>query len=287
MTTTEPRLTYLVQGSASAPYSVVLSIIGGRLHARCNCMSAQDPRRSDRLCKHRRAVLEGDFAQVVRAPMSHGQLQTWLHQQTQGNTAPVLAPVSSAKPCQGRAAAVQPLAHAACIDIETTGGGLNDQIIELAVVLFRYEPDAGRVIGVVERYAATQDSSVRIRREAAAVHGIEKERIAGTEIDWAVVQRLVDRANLLIAHGASFEERYLRGVSRLDLRGKVWLCSCQGIAWAQRHGCKSASLESLAARHGIQYAAHTALGDADAVVRLLAQRSPNTGRTYLRELLGG
>jgi hypothetical protein len=70
------------------------------------------------------------------------------------------------------------LGTAAVIDVETTG--LNphrDEIVELAITLFRYDRVKGQVLEVVSEYSGLREPSCPIRRDATAVHGITRRMV--------------------------------------------------------------------------------------------------------------
>lgn len=278
------RVEYKVKGSALEPYTVVFTAKNGTLSARCSCPSGQDPRRIDQLCKHRRELLNGQYGAVVGR---YWKLPGWMR------ALPLAVPSLPTK--SAAALAVNATAHpqptqpirtalAVCIDVETTGPVAGrDAILELAAVLFRYDVDRGEVLGQVAAYASLQDTTVPIHREAAAKHCLTREHIAGHQIDWLVVQGLIARAEVIVAHNAQFDRGFLMTEPKLSIGAKTWLCTQQQISWRQ-HGFASQALEALAKAHGIPHTAHRALGDTQALVNLLGLETP-AGGTYLGELL--
>jgi len=173
---------------------------------------------------------------------------------------------------------------AAYIDCETTGlDAAKHELIELALVLFAYEPATGEVIGIVEEYTGLREPKGRIDDAAREKHGITCEMVRGKHLDAEKVNSMLDQASFLIAHNAKFDQAFVGRLFPLA-RKKRWYCSMANIHWAWK-GFPSRGLHSLLAQHGIAVGqAHRALDDARAAVVLLGQK--RDGHTYLAELLG-
>ncbi len=174
--------------------------------------------------------------------------------------------------------------RAAVIDVETTGlSPLADEVVELAIVLFSFDPITGRVVEELEAYSGLRDPGRPIPPGATAQHGIRDEDVRGQRLDEERIRAILRRAHYLIAHNAPFDRGF---VGRLfpETRQMQWLCSMEGIAWRQK-GFPSKGLQALLAAHRIEPgSAHRALDDARATLRLLAAAKPGGG-TYLKELL--
>lgn len=174
--------------------------------------------------------------------------------------------------------------RAAVIDVETTGlSTQTDEVVELAIVLFSFDPFTGRVVEELEAYSGLRDPGRPIPPGATAQHGIRDEDVRGQRLDEERIRAILRRAHYLIAHNAPFDKGF---VGRLfpETRQMQWLCSMEGIAW-RRKGFLSKGLQSLLAAHKIAPgSAHHALDDARATLRLLATEKPGGG-TYLQELL--
>lgn len=175
---------------------------------------------------------------------------------------------------------------AGCIDVETTGlDPAREEVVELALVLFAYDPATGRICGIIDQYAGLREPAVPISTEAAAIHGLTAEMVRGKTLDLERVRGMAARAELLVAHNArvdrSFIERLLPEVST-----KTWLCSMSGIGW-RRKGFVSRRLQDLLKMHGIPVdRAHRAEDDVRAAVQLLTCGRAEGGG-YFQELLLG
>lgn len=178
---------------------------------------------------------------------------------------------------------VQPYKLAACVDCETTGlDPHSHELIELAIILFAYEPDSGRIIGIIDEYVGQREPYRSIPRDATQIHGLTKAKLKGKVLDTARIESMAARATCYISHNASFD----KGFAGRYLPPKRWLCSLNGIDWAA-HGCERRGLQALLTRHCITPAsAHRAGSDAEALLDLLAFTN-SIGVTYLQELLAG
>lgn len=285
------EIEFNVVGSTGNPYRVRFKRADdGRLTTSCTCPSGRSGARRGRLCKHRTAIMQGDLSRTVGAPMTCVELLDWFAKSSAQNSGvgPVSYPLPSTRSRkQLRAGSTgRKLGTAACIDIETSGFSAERcSILELAIALFRYDRETGAMVGIEELYSGTQDTRVPLSSAAAKVNGITAQRIAGTKIRWEHVQSLLDRADFLVAHNASFERRFLSRVPQLTLN-REWRCSCTGIRWKKWHGCASTTLPELTKRHGLPHVAHTATGDVLATLQLLEQTSAASGKPYLADLLG-
>jgi len=174
--------------------------------------------------------------------------------------------------------------RAAVLDTETTGTDpAQDQVIELAIVLFEYCLETGAVGRVVDRYDGLEDPGRPIPPESTAIHGITDAMVAGQHFDDAHVESLVKQAGIVIAHNARFDRGFLE--SRLPIFASVpWACSWQEIPWSDA-GIESSKLEYLAYRHGFFYEGHRAEIDCLALLELLSRPFGQTGSTALQVLL--
>jgi len=174
--------------------------------------------------------------------------------------------------------------QAAIIDVETTGlDPRTDEVIELAALLFAFDPRRGTVHGVLDVYSGLREPLRSIPQSAVRVHGITDEVVRGQRLNTARILSLLGKARFVIAHNANFDRSF---VSRHipAAAAKPWLCSMHGIDWYGRgHG--SRSLQALLRDHRVDVGgAHRALSDARALLILLSHPSP-AGGTNLSELL--
>lgn len=281
-------LEFSVEGSEPEPYRVRLGTEQGRVVADCSCRFGRTQAGKLSLCKHRRAVLQGDAKLLGLPAAAVRSLNAWLARNQTGvdallrrRTTPRVAGVPRALP--------QPsaprLGTAACIDIETTGfSPQSDQITEVAVALFRFDQDTGRILGIVHLYSSVAEPTVPISPRISALTAISAQLAQGRVIDWATVKWAINQAEFLVAHNAEFERRFLSRIPGL-LDGRELLCSQHLPTWHAPGVRSSVRLEDLAAARRIPHLAHRAFGDVQATVQLLGATSPITGAPYFAEVL--
>jgi len=86
------------------------------------------------------------------------------------------------------------------LDIETTGiSHRNDEIIELAITLFRYDRVAGHILDIVGEYSGLREPSCPIPRCASTVHGITRPLVRGLRFDYRRIRRMLRRADFFVA----------------------------------------------------------------------------------------
>jgi DNA polymerase-3 subunit epsilon len=172
----------------------------------------------------------------------------------------------------------------AVLDIETTGFSPRyDEIIELAMTLFRYNRATGHPLEIVKEYSSLREPSCPIPRSASQVHGITRRIVRGLRFDYRSIRAMLRQADFVVAHYAEFDRSFLERLMP-SFHGATWLCSRDDIDWWAK-GFESRSLEDLAAAHEIENRSpHRASGDATTLLALLAHK-PRCKAPYLYELL--
>ena len=169
------------------------------------------------------------------------------------------------------------------VDVETTGLDPDcDEIIELAMVRFHYATD-GRIFGLGEIFEGLRQPSSPIPAAITALTGITDEMVVGRSIDLSAMQALVAETDLVIAHNAGFDRRFLE---RLDpvFASKPWACSMSQIDWAGE-GFEGVKLAYLAMGAGFFYDRHRAKNDCLAAIELLSRTLPVSGDLALKRML--
>lgn len=167
------------------------------------------------------------------------------------------------------------------VDVETTGTGDDDVIIELALRRFRFDPD-GVIVKIDRPYSWLEDPGRDLPDEIVRLTGLTDADVAGKLIDDDAAVRLLKSAGFVCAHNARFDRRHVE--RRLpEAVGLAWACSCNDIDW-RAGGLDGRSLGWLLAQCGYYHGAHRAADDVDAVIALLRHGLPD-GSTALGEML--
>ena len=170
------------------------------------------------------------------------------------------------------------------LDLETTGlNPENDEIIELAMVPFRFSSD-GRIFEVEEAFDQLQEpKSASITEEITQMTGITDEMVRGRTIDVNKVTEFASSASVIIAHNAGFDRKFAeKGFDVFTT--KAWACSMNEVPW-RNEGFEGTKLEYLAMKNGFFYNGHRAEVDCYAGIKLLSQRLPRSGTLILEVLL--
>ena len=155
------------------------------------------------------------------------------------------------------------------LDTETTGLDWRaENIIELAMLSVAVDLQTGQPVGVVEVYEDFEDPGRPIPAEIVKLTGITNQDVKGQKLNEAKIIDMVQRADLIVAHNASFDRPFVE--NRLEVfEHKAWACSFAGINW-KAQGLGSAKLEFLCSELGWFYDAHRAQVDCHALLRVLS-----------------
>jgi DNA polymerase III subunit epsilon len=177
-----------------------------------------------------------------------------------------------------------PVGSAVIIDTETTGRShADDRIVEVGIVRFDYETDSGRVLAITDTYAGLEDPGFPIPPASTAIHGITDAMVKDQSLDEARIAAIIEGADVVIAHNASFDRPFLE--SRLPLFESVAFgCSHEQVPWAEE-GIRGSKLEYLGWLNGFFYEAHRSEIDCRALLEVLSRPLPVSGRIALRRLL--
>jgi DNA polymerase-3 subunit epsilon len=169
------------------------------------------------------------------------------------------------------------------VDVETTGlSPSKDEIIELAMVPFNYGPD-GRIFEILPPFQSFQEPCNPIPAEITRITGIDQSMVEGHKIEIARVEEMVSEADIIVAHNAGFDRRFLERLSSSFIT-KPWGCSATQVSWREE-GYEGSRLGYLVSMAGYFYDRHRALNDCYAAVELLSKPLPKSGRIAFDILL--
>ena len=175
--------------------------------------------------------------------------------------------------------------RAVFLDTETTGTDLaRDEVVELSMIAFDYDPASGAVHAVHEAdaFSRLRDPGRPIPPEATRVNNITDEMVAGQTIGQVEVEAFLKGVGLVVAHSASFDRPMVEKTWPV-FQGLNWACSIEDVGWKDR-GFASNSLEYLVMRQGFFFEGHRAKIDCLAGIALLASTLP-AGGPVMGELL--
>lgn len=174
-----------------------------------------------------------------------------------------------------------PTTTALVLDVETTGLDPDrDAVIELAMRRFRYDDD-GMIVEIGRCRTWREDPGFPLPAEIVRLTGLTDSDVRDRRIDDDVVTRVVEEADLVIAHNCAFD-RPMMEMRFPQLPSRRWACSCEQIDWRSA-GFEGRSLGYLAMQAGWYFDGHRAQNDVDAVVQLLRHEGTH-GLPLLYEL---
>jgi DNA polymerase-3 subunit epsilon len=150
------------------------------------------------------------------------------------------------------------------------------------MVPFNYGPD-GRIFEILPPFQSFREPSIAIPAEITRITGIDQSMVAGHRIDLSQVEAMVAEADLIIAHNAGFDRRFLERLSPSFIT-KPWGCSATQVDW-RAEGFEGSRLGYLVSMAGYFYDRHRALNDCYAAVELLSKPTPKSGKIALEILL--
>ena len=166
------------------------------------------------------------------------------------------------------------------LDVETTGKDrTGDEIIEIALKTILFDMASCSIASVKESYESYNEPTIPIKEEAFLVNRITDEMIMGQSIDWNQVDRILEKADVIVAHNASFDRAFIDEHSSVSPR-KIWACSLEDIDWPGRN-FSNGKQELLCFWHGFYYESHRAMNDVNALIHLVTHSSYTEGHPIL------
>jgi DNA polymerase-3 subunit epsilon len=170
------------------------------------------------------------------------------------------------------------------VDTETTGLDTGcDKIIELGFLAFEYDAGSGLIYRILHSYDGFEDPGQPLEDIVTQITGITDEMLTDQHLDDAEINVWLQKADLIIAHNASFDRQMLE--RRLPESGKAnWACTFNDIDW-QDENISSLKLDYIAYKLSFFFDGHRAVNDAQATLHLLTKALPESGKLAMAELL--
>lgn len=166
------------------------------------------------------------------------------------------------------------------LDTETTGLSAIDQPIEVAMCLYEVNDD-GQLLRLIDSYVGRRCPSVPINPRAQKIHKISIAELVGLDFDYKRINKLVDAADLIVAHNARFDYRMLKTLVP-NISQKKWRCTLDQWPWPISSG---RSLASAAFACGVRNLnAHSALADVQTLADCLFL--PSADGDFVCNLIG-
>ena len=152
--------------------------------------------------------------------------------------------------------------------MESTGNNKETcKIIEFAGKMTAIDKNNGELIGIIDCYQSFNDPEEIITPEITRITGITNEDVKGHSLDWELISQMIDKADIIVAHNASFDRAFMDRYLPLS-KDKIWACSINDINWTER-GFNARGQEILCIWHGFYYQSHRAMFDVDALIHLV------------------
>lgn len=171
------------------------------------------------------------------------------------------------------------------VDVETTGLDTSpdgDEVIEVGLLKFAYTP-AGVILGVIGQRTSFHQPSKPIPALVKRLTGISDELVQGKRLDVPAIEAFAADAEIVIAHNAAFDRRFLERVCPI-FANLPWACSQTQVRWFEE-GMEGTKLFYLAYHHRFYFDGHRSIDDCFALLEILEQPLPESGQTALAQLL--
>ncbi len=170
------------------------------------------------------------------------------------------------------------------LDVESTGNDAErDEIIEIAMVKFEYNPQSGKIFRILEKFAELEEPKGEISEKITEITRITPEMVKGRKINDDSALGFIEDTPIILAHNASFDRKMTE--KRFPFfKDKSWGCSMADVDW-EENGYFKQSLELLAYYYGFFFDGHRATNDCLASIHLLSKELVKSECLVLNNLL--
>ncbi|WP_196140344.1 hypothetical protein [Aliikangiella sp. G2MR2-5] len=163
-----------------------------------------------------------------------------------------------------------------------TGRSDDDEIAQIALVLFEFNSESSEASRVLDTYVANRTTRKSIPTKTAMQFALVDKSTKRSVLDSAKILSLFELADFVVSHNDAEIERKLISLHFPQVADKPWYSSQKDIPWGAL-GYENKSLSTLARAHG-EKAARTCLERASAICKLVQKFEPSAERTYLERL---
>lgn len=170
----------------------------------------------------------------------------------------------------------------AVVDTETTGLDDHDEPVSVAVVLLDVSGPKGDVIEELGCYYGLREPTTPMNPKALEVHGLSWDKLHGRTLDMHALRKLVDSADLLVAHNAKFDRRMLAKLIPSVVSAE-WACSIYTLKFDWAKIATGRSLDAICDALKIERPhPHDAMADCRALIAVLRTRGGSVTRSSTR-----
>ena len=168
----------------------------------------------------------------------------------------------------------------AIIDLESTGLEETDEPVSVGALLLEIETKSGDLVREVDSYYGIREPLAAMNPEAHALHALSPEQLRGRYVDVDRLSRIVNSAELLIAHNAKFNRRMLACILPYVMNAK-WACTVYTLKFDWAKISKGGnSLDAICRALKVPRAhPHHSLSDCRSLQSVLLARGGKTARS--------
>ena len=130
-----------------------------------------------------------------------------------------------------------------------------------------YVNDKGNFTKIRKTISFFQDPSRELKDDEKKFLDFPLDKIKGKKIDWDLVESLLNQADVIVSHNASFVRPWIN--KNLDDSKNVWACTLENVDWNSLN-FPGRNLETLSVFSGFFYDFSSSKDSLDAVIKCLS-----------------